>query len=68
MIATDFFDPGLIESREYRWNKAFTEFKADRWERTFSEDQPMADANTDLKATVVLELIIQAADIAVRQL
>jgi hypothetical protein len=49
-MATDIFDPELKDLRNKRWEKAFAEGEED---------------TTDLKATIVIEHIIQAADVAV---
>jgi len=52
-MATDIFDPELVAMRNERWAKAFAEPKV------------MSDEDaTDLKATIVIEHIIQAADVA----
>mmetsp|Transcript_24295 Transcript_24295/g.59496 ORF Transcript_24295/g.59496 Transcript_24295/m.59496 type:complete len:1200 (-) Transcript_24295:66-3665(-) len=49
VMATDIFDKELIEFRNNRWKKAFNEND---------------DSTSDLKATIVIEHIIQAADVA----
>jgi hypothetical protein len=49
VLATDIFDKELNELRKNRWEKAFSETVAD---------------NNGLKATIVIEHIIQASDIA----
>jgi hypothetical protein len=51
VMATDIFDSDMKKLRECRWTKAFSE-------------RPGENA-TDLKATIVIEHIIQAADVAV---
>eukprot|EP00538_Stauroneis_constricta_P004961 CAMPEP_0119545464 /NCGR_PEP_ID=MMETSP1352-20130426/214_1 /TAXON_ID=265584 /ORGANISM="Stauroneis constricta, Strain CCMP1120" /LENGTH=253 /DNA_ID=CAMNT_0007590011 /DNA_START=35 /DNA_END=793 /DNA_ORIENTATION=+ len=52
VMATDIFDPDLKQVR----NK--------RWERAFSEKHEIAQEGSDLKATIVIEHIIQAADVS----
>ena len=49
VIATDIFDPDLKASRNQRWEKAFSMKES---------------TDLDLKATIVLEHIIQASDVA----
>jgi hypothetical protein len=51
VLATDIFDPDLKALRNARWNKAF------------SGDESVANI-TDLRATVVIEHIIQASDVS----
>jgi hypothetical protein len=51
VMATDTFDPDRKQLRELRWFKAFSEASGDN--------------ATDLKANIVIEHIIQAADVAV---
>jgi hypothetical protein len=50
-MATDIFDPDMKKLRDSRWKKAFS--------------QNPAEDETDLKATIVIEHIIQAADVGV---
>jgi len=49
VMATDIFDKELLGIRNKKWNKAFNE---------------EAESSSDLKATIVIEHIIQAADVA----
>jgi hypothetical protein len=51
VMATDIFDPDMKKLRDSRWKKAFS--------------QNPAEDETDLKATIVIEHIIQAADVGV---
>ena len=52
MLATDLFEPDLVESRKIRWEKAFVTGGGS------SQDK----ATVDLQATLLLESIIQASD------
>jgi len=49
VMATDIFDKDLLEMRNNRWKKAFSNEEAD---------------SSNLKATIVIEHIIQAADVS----
>jgi hypothetical protein len=52
VLATDIFDPELNGLRKKRWNRAFS-------------DEGLSDEeNNDLRATIVIEHIIQASDVA----
>ena len=51
VLATDIFDPELNGLRKKRWEKAFC-----------SSDALSHDENNDLRATIVIEHIIQASD------
>ena len=66
VMATDVFDPDLKALRDSRWEKAFTSSKDDP--ETTSKQQVDnvngGDEATDRKATIVIEHIIQAADVA----
>jgi len=55
-MATDIVDKELKELRNARWRKAFSSNPAE------TEDDPMDAVNR--KATVVIEHLIQASDIA----
>jgi hypothetical protein len=57
ILATDVFDAELVKLRNARWEKAFLE------ESEEGMEEPPVD-KTDLKATIVIEHIIQAADVA----
>jgi 3'5'-cyclic nucleotide phosphodiesterase len=59
VMATDIFDPKLKAFREARWGKAFAEYAQNGSEK--------ADKNADetnRKATVVIEVMIQCSDVA----
>lgn len=58
VIATDIFDKELKEFRQTRWDKAFGIGGS-----SISEDA-MDQDTTDLKATIVIEHLIQASDVA----
>ena len=62
VIATDIFDPGLSKRREDRWQRAFD---PNHWTKSFGgpTSPEKADEEASLKATVVLELLMQASDI-----
>ena len=51
VMATDIFDPDMKKLRDSRWKKAFS--------------SGSGKSEADLKATIVIEHIIQAADVAV---
>jgi hypothetical protein len=53
VLATDIFDKELNDLRKQRWNKAFS-----------TEDGAIKGEQSDLKATIVIEHIIQASDVA----
>lgn len=53
VLATDIFDKELNDLRKQRWNKAFG-----------SSSSSGANNNDDLRATIVMEHIIQASDVA----
>jgi hypothetical protein len=55
IMATDLFDPELIEDREKRWLQAFNEAHRDI---ALTEDEQL-----NLKATIVMEHVMQASDI-----
>jgi hypothetical protein len=60
VMATDIFDPDMKKLRDSRWQKAFS--------TSAYEENNKSDASVDkmdLKAAVVIERIIQAADVAV---
>jgi hypothetical protein len=72
IMATDVFDPDLVKIRNKRWRKAFPESVPTNND-TGDDDNQNSDAppttttdtdKIDLKATVVIEHIIQAADVA----
>ena len=54
VMATDVFDPKLKALRDSRWEKAFSA----------TANSQADEDNTDLKATIVIEHIIQAADVS----
>lgn len=56
VLATDIFDPDMVKVRNSRWMKAFGGAPVDP---SFSEKD-----STSLKATVVIEYIMQASDIS----
>ena len=53
VLATDIFDKELNDLRKQRWNKAFSTL-----------DEMHKGKHSDLKATIVIEHIIQASDVA----
>jgi 3'5'-cyclic nucleotide phosphodiesterase len=55
VMATDLMDPDLKESRNQRWRRAFNESPA---------RHSLARANDNRKASIVIEHLIQASDIA----
>jgi len=59
VIATDIFDKGLKDLRNRRWDVAFHQHQDDK---TLDEDDE--DENFNRKATIVIEHIIQAADVS----
>lgn len=77
IMATDVFDPDLVKLRNERWRKAFPE-SVDSYTDNNDGDAAVqappsppptssaisSDNHLDLKATVVIEQIIQAADVA----
>lgn len=59
VLATDIFDADLSDLRKSRWNRAFSPSNP---EAISTEDEsPVMD---DLRATIVLEHIIQASDVS----
>lgn len=56
VLATDIFDPDMIKVRNSRWEKAFGETTPDS-ELSVEEDK-------SLKATIVIEYIMQASDVS----
>ena len=52
MSFLDIFDKELNDLRKYRWNRAF------------SNESEQDELHNDLRATIVIEHIIQAADVA----
>jgi len=69
IMATDIFDPELSALRKKRWNRVFEEEK-DEW--VFNEEDEentevsvcMSRENINRKATLVIEHLIQASDVA----
>jgi len=56
VLATDIFDPDMIRVRNSRWEKAFGESQ---------EESPLSGEETkSLKATIVIEYIMQASDVS----
>ena len=66
IIATDISDKNLSAQRKERWNKAFHE-DADKFRdesvRTKTDEELQQEA-TNRKATIVIEHLIQASDVA----
>jgi hypothetical protein len=61
VLATDIFDKELNDKRKMRWNKAFAA------EKDIDEELKetiAGDVDNDLRATIVLEHIIQASDVS----
>ena len=62
VIATDVFDADLSKRRVDRWHRAFD---PNHWSRALTSSETMTSGDdTSLKATVVLELLMQVSDIA----
>ena len=62
VIATDIFDPGLSKRREDRMQRAFD---PNHWSNAIGASTPSKEGESaSLKATVMLELLMQASDIA----
>jgi hypothetical protein len=56
VLATDIFDPNMKALRNSRWEKAFS---------SGSSDSPLSEENDrSLKATIVIEYIMQASDVS----
>ena len=65
IMATDVFDPELVKLRNERWSKAFPNSEtAEGGEISRQESFVGQGHHMDLKATVVIEHIIQASDVA----
>jgi 3'5'-cyclic nucleotide phosphodiesterase len=62
VLATDLFDADLKLLRENRWNKAFNNPIAD--DTLSSLESGMIEDDTNWRATIVIEPIIQAADVS----
>jgi hypothetical protein len=66
VLATDMFDKHMKDIREKRWDKAFL-YAGFEEEKDEMKDRPPANPTVDgvnLKATIVMEHLIQASDIA----
>ena len=72
VMATDIFDRELKDFRERRWNKAFSVTQSDEFSMhsgttnsspTLTLSNTSADQEGDLRATIVIEHIIQASDV-----
>ena len=61
VLATDIFDRELKDVRERRWTKAFPD--DDMSALTMASSQEMDNMEGDLRATIVIEYIIQASDV-----
>ena len=55
VLATDIFDPDLVKLRNSRWEKAF---------KTKTTNSENSKEDTDRKATIVIEHLIQASDVS----
>jgi hypothetical protein len=72
VLATDIFDKDMKSIRETRWDKAFQyanlpseEVTEEIHTKLEPTKRPLADIDdTDLKATIVMEHLIQASDVA----
>ena len=62
VIATDIFDKELVEFRNKRWKKAF--YVESKTSSDASSDDAHDDDQLSLRASIVIEHIIQAADVA----
>ena len=62
VMATDIFDPDMKKLRNTRWDKAFHSDTLTPEERNLLSLD--ADKNRNIKATIVIEHIIQASDVA----
>jgi hypothetical protein len=56
VMATDILDPDMVSLRKKRWEKAF--------DPSLSSDAFLLDIDVNRKATIVIEHIIQASDVA----
>eukprot|EP00538_Stauroneis_constricta_P011853 CAMPEP_0119558918 /NCGR_PEP_ID=MMETSP1352-20130426/11594_1 /TAXON_ID=265584 /ORGANISM="Stauroneis constricta, Strain CCMP1120" /LENGTH=172 /DNA_ID=CAMNT_0007606425 /DNA_START=21 /DNA_END=539 /DNA_ORIENTATION=+ len=65
-MATDIFDPELVATRNRRWAKAFNRHDGSSNNDSEHSGDSVIDTqeSADLKATVVIEHIIQAADVS----
>ena len=67
VMATDIMDKDLKALRNARWEKAFADMSSPSADDGASGGDPAADralANTNRKATIVIEHLIQASDVA----
>lgn len=62
ILATDIMDKDLGSLRKARWNKAFA--KGNNSETVPSTPNPSGDEDLNRKATIVLEHLVQASDVA----
>lgn len=62
VLATDIMDKDLGALRKERWNKAFS--KDEKPKRVFSTASSQHEEDVNRKATIVLEYLIQASDVA----
>jgi hypothetical protein len=62
VLATDIFDKELNDLRKQRWNKAFS--TVDETLKGQHDDAQKGKYTSDLKATIVIEHLIQASDVA----
>jgi hypothetical protein len=53
VLATDIFDKGLNDLRKARWQQAFSD-----------DNEAVIERNDELRATIVIEHIIQASDVS----
>ena len=64
MLATDIVDKELKELRNARWDRAFHQTDQVTTEQALQSDSIYNADATNRKATIVIEHIIQASDIA----
>ena len=64
IIATDISDKTLSAQRKERWNKAFHESSESFLDETNKTEEELAQEAINRKATIVIEHLIQASDVA----
>ena len=62
VIATDIFDKVLNDLRKDRWARAFSSSEGSPGTTTNNGNKSASGVDSDLRATIVLEHIIQASD------
>jgi 3'5'-cyclic nucleotide phosphodiesterase len=64
VLATDIFDKELSDLRRHRWDLAFYPGSGRKRSSTKCNDSGKTASNSDLRATIVIEHIIQASDVS----